>query len=481
MKRSLLISTVLLCAWVAGAAGYYRQLLMLPRAAAVSIAQLPIGYADMVIDFEAGAIGSLVDSNTLDACTYQIRPWGRWLMVTNQPSLSFAPQASSYQSDMRVGSTTVSSNGNVSFKAQTSNALQRATFNFGGKIGNYPTNVSVGFYLTTQEHSVDGESSDILTLSKNGAFCIANVTNGCYLTVHTGAGKSTGIQLASSTTYWVSMLSAMAGNCHISAYTTGGSLVGTNYLVQPNSTNGHDSLYIGRCDNTGNRRYDFTYIDNLCVDFTDASYPLGITTNPLHEVTLDKNYIVAEDFQKGYRPGPFYTNQTAVKWDNISLFPGNPIAPSIASSTEAIGINLMRSYSNLYSYFMFYATNSINSRYTIDFGSTSDTSILLGMRYTFSKNLQLYGATNATSGGVYATGVVYHCWLEYENISAVASTARCYIATTATKPSVPTMAGVCGGASFTNAPIRYVRLRDGGVTFFNKFRLSRQPIGSNPQ
>ncbi len=33
MKRGILISAVLLCAWVAGATGYYRQLLMLPRAA----------------------------------------------------------------------------------------------------------------------------------------------------------------------------------------------------------------------------------------------------------------------------------------------------------------------------------------------------------------------------------------------------------------------------------------------------------------
>jgi len=42
VKRALLISAVLLCAWVAGATGYYRQLMMLPRAAAVVAAPTAI-------------------------------------------------------------------------------------------------------------------------------------------------------------------------------------------------------------------------------------------------------------------------------------------------------------------------------------------------------------------------------------------------------------------------------------------------------
>jgi hypothetical protein len=402
-------------------------------------------------------------------------------MTTNLPNLKFATKASSYLVTQKVGSTTVSSNGNVAFEAQMSNALHRATFNFGGKQNNYPTNVSCGFLLTTQASEANGESVDILTLSKSGAFCIANMTNGNAINVHTGAGKSPGIALANSTTYWVTMLSAMSGNCQLSVYNLDGSLVGTNYINQPNPTNGHDSLYIGRCDNTGNKKANFVYIDNLIIDFTDASYPLGVMDTPLHEQTLDSNYLVAENFQGGARPQPFYTNGSAVVWTNASPFVGSTIAPSIAASTEAIGLNLCRPYSNIYAYFKFYSTNSTNSRYLIDLGNQqSDTSILLGLRYTFSKNLQLYGATNATSSGVYSNGAVYHVWLEYENISTSSSTARCYIATNATKPANPTMSGACGGASFTNQPVKFVRLRDGGWTMYNTLRLSRQPIGSNP-
>jgi len=41
VKRALIISAVLLCAWVAGATGYYRQLMLLPRAAAVAVESDP--------------------------------------------------------------------------------------------------------------------------------------------------------------------------------------------------------------------------------------------------------------------------------------------------------------------------------------------------------------------------------------------------------------------------------------------------------
>ncbi len=51
MKRLLFILAVLLCAWGAGATGYYRQLLMLPRAAASAAAPVgPVVWIDQQSD-----------------------------------------------------------------------------------------------------------------------------------------------------------------------------------------------------------------------------------------------------------------------------------------------------------------------------------------------------------------------------------------------------------------------------------------------
>jgi len=263
MRRVLaIVAGILLGASACMAAGYYRQLMMLPRVAAGSAAASIT--VDMWQDFEFDGSITAASLSSNDHTSA-----GSWSVSANQsPSWTTTSDEKTTTSSINSAADT----GTRGLRRSLTNSIN-STFQYNPPSAK--TNISVGFWYRAPDTPAWAGSMNIVY-----AYYVASIQ-----VLQEGTAGTPKIRLKSADTgtsstsltpgnwYWITAKVVKGGTCSCTVYDATGAALAT----QPGNVTGRnniiDALVIG--DDAYIVANTFWGVDDVVIDYTDATYPLG--------------------------------------------------------------------------------------------------------------------------------------------------------------------------------------------------------------
>lgn len=266
-----------------GTMRYLLALLLLLLASAV---RADTTTADLLIDGESGSAGNTISAGTMSSLihTSGTFPAGTWTVGGSTVKIAGSEQAT--LGSISVGGTTYApGSGTRCIQFQDfyheDNSYIRYSFT-----SSFSGNISAGFWFWSPTDTDGGAKwPDIFRfLASGGGWSVVQLHDSSTPTIvmHTGNDSSStqtdgaSITIAYATWYWISVSAVRNGTCNVRVYDTSGSLVGTSSR-NPGITHNWASFDFGRADQHGvaTSYSGHGLFDNLIMDFTDASDPLG--------------------------------------------------------------------------------------------------------------------------------------------------------------------------------------------------------------
>jgi hypothetical protein len=145
-------------------------------------------------------------------------------------------------------------------------------------LGGNKTSVSIGFWFYTPAgFSTDSETDIGIFRSTN--YDIIRITyidiSGVEgLRIHSAGSYSSVVTLSNSTWYWVTVKQIAGETDSMEIYNTSGAKVGDTVTCTDNNYEQVNAIWLGPSGYATAQTY-FIYYDDLIIDFTDATFPLG--------------------------------------------------------------------------------------------------------------------------------------------------------------------------------------------------------------
>jgi hypothetical protein len=266
MKRLLFILAVLLYAWGGWAANYYRQLMLLPRAAAVAGASAPSITVDMWQDFEFDGTVSAASLNANDHTSA-----GSWSVSADQSPVWTTTDDEKTTTSSINGTTDTGTRGLR--RSFTNTATSYAFYN----LPSAKTNISVGFWYRAPNTPAWAGGSKIVYAYNVAQVKISQEGTAGQPKIRLGYGGSDGTAssaLTPNSWYWVTAKFAKNGICSCTVYDSTGAAVATQPGSVTGLNNNIESIFIGD-NNAYMTANTFSGIDDVVADWTTVTYPLG--------------------------------------------------------------------------------------------------------------------------------------------------------------------------------------------------------------
>jgi hypothetical protein len=265
MRRGLaIVAGVLLGASACMAAGYYRQMLMLPRAAGgTAPASITV---DMWQDFEFDGSITAASLNSNDHTSA-----GSWSVSADQSPVWTTT------SDEKTTTSSINSTADTGTRGMRRSFTNAATSYVQYNLPSTKTNISVGFWWRAPDTPSWAGGNKIVY-----AYPVATVKF-----TQQGAASQPKILLAAGGTdgtvssaltpnnwYWITAKFVRNGTCSCTVYDSAGAAIATQPGDVTGLNNAIENTLIG--DNNAHIAANtFSSIDDVVVDYTDATYPLG--------------------------------------------------------------------------------------------------------------------------------------------------------------------------------------------------------------
>jgi hypothetical protein len=265
MRRGLaIVAGVLLGASACMAAGYYRQLLMLPRAAAGSAAASIT--VDMWQDFEFDGSITAASLSSNDHTSA-----GSWSVTTNQSPVWTTT------SDEKTTTSSINSTADAGTRGMRRSFTNAATSYAQYNLPAVKTNISVGFWWRAPNTPSWAGGNKIAYAYNVAMVKFTQQGTAGQPKILLGYGGSEGTvssALTPNNWYWITAKFVRNGTCSCTIYDSTGAAIATQPGDVTGLNNNIESLLIG--DNNAHIAANtFSSIDDVVVDYTDATYPLG--------------------------------------------------------------------------------------------------------------------------------------------------------------------------------------------------------------
>lgn len=234
--------------------------------------------ANTFVDFEAGNDEDLLTTEMLDTGTHE--SLGTWSFPEGNSALNVELGDFDFYTPFTVGASTYLGTGTRVIRGDNSFQTNSARLGLTVPVDN----LSLGLFITYGDNNYGpGSYRGLDLVSINGAndgsphFVVMQQSNSATPKVicHTENGGTTGISITLSKRYWLTVRYVKGDKGYVALYDPDTwTQVGSTQELEIGNTQAV-SVTFGARDAHGGDPSSFTYFDNLVIDTTDATFPLG--------------------------------------------------------------------------------------------------------------------------------------------------------------------------------------------------------------